>query len=76
MWYINLNFLNISGSAETISKNNGIIINDLAPLLFSHDLTDKFYKYQGSLTTPGCYESVTWFVMNSHPIITQDEVSI
>ena len=52
-----------------------IHIEDLAPLLVSPDVTDRFFKYKGSLTTPGCFESVTWFVMNSHPQITEKEVS-
>ena len=37
---------------------------------------DRFYTYEGSLTTPGCYESVTWIVLNSHPVITDDQVNV
>ena len=58
-----------------VTESAAIHIEDLAPLLVSPDVTDRFYKYKGSLTTPGCYESVTWFVMNNHPQITEKEVS-
>ncbi|XP_072019486.1 carbonic anhydrase 1-like [Amphiura filiformis] len=33
---------------------------------------DKFYRYRGSLTAPGCYESVTWTVFR-HPIEVSEE---
>jgi len=40
------------------------------------DETDKFWTYRGSLTTPPCYESVT-FVLFKEPIqISQDQVQI
>lgn len=58
-----------------VTQSAAIHIEDLAPLLVSPDVADRFYKYKGSLTTPGCYESVTWFVMNNHPQITEKEVS-
>ena len=58
-----------------VTQSAAIHIEDLAPVLVSPDVSDRFYKYKGSLTTPGCYESVTWFVMNSHPQITEKEVS-
>ena len=57
-----------------VTQSEGLHIEDLAPLLASPDVADRFYKYKGSLTTPGCYESVTWFVMNNHPQITEKEV--
>ena len=62
-------------SDHMVTQSASIHIEDLAPLLVSPDVADRFYKYKGSLTTPGCYESVTWFVMNNHPQITEKEVS-
>ncbi|KAJ7357679.1 Carbonic anhydrase- protein 10 [Desmophyllum pertusum] len=59
---------------HVVTQSAGIHIEDFAPLLVSPDVADRFYKYKGSLTTPGCYESVTWFVMNNHPQITEKEI--
>lgn len=38
--------------------------------------TDQFVTYEGSLTQPGCYESVTWLVLNKPLYITKQSVSI
>lgn len=69
-----LNNIVDENSKYVVTQSTAIHIEDLAPLLVSPDVTDRFYKYKGSLTTPGCYESVTWFVMNSHPQITEKEL--
>lgn len=37
--------------------------------------TDQFVTYEGSLTQPGCYESVTWLVLNRPLYISQQHVS-
>jgi len=69
-----LNSIVDENSSHMVTQSAAIHIEDLAPLLVSPDITDRFYKYKGSLTTPGCYESVTWFVMNNHPQITEKEL--
>ncbi|CAH3192411.1 unnamed protein product, partial [Porites evermanni] len=61
-------------SNYVVTQSAAIHIEDLAPLLVSPDVADRFFKYKGSLTTPGCYESVTWFVMNNHPQISELEI--
>lgn len=43
-------------------KNETTFIQSLEPLLFIPQDFSQYYTYQGSLTTPGCYESVQWFV--------------
>ncbi|KAI6654570.1 Carbonic anhydrase 1-like [Oopsacas minuta] len=35
-----------------------------------------FYVYQGSLTTPPCYESVTWFLSPLPLVITQEQLRV
>lgn len=45
-------------------KADNVTIDSLQPFLFlPHDIA-QFYTYKGSLTTPGCFESVQWFVFN------------
>lgn len=34
--------------------------------------TDQYVTYEGSLTIPGCYETVTWVLMNK-PIYIRDK---
>ena len=43
---------------------DNVTIDSLQPFLFLPHDTDQFYTYEGSLTTPGCFESVQWFVFN------------
>ncbi|KAG8038377.1 hypothetical protein G9C98_006704 [Cotesia typhae] len=35
-----------------------------------------FYRYSGSLTTPGCQESVVWYVMTEKLTISESQVKI
>lgn len=45
---------------------------DLNQLLPS---TEHYITYDGSLTYPGCYETVTWIILNKPAIISTDQVS-
>ncbi|OWF36341.1 carbonic anhydrase-like [Mizuhopecten yessoensis] len=47
---------------------------NLMTLLPSNNL-DKFYRYQGSLTTPGCFQSVTWTVFEEAIPISSFQMS-
>ncbi|XP_025088231.1 putative carbonic anhydrase-like protein 1 [Pomacea canaliculata] len=45
---------------------------DLNQLLPS---TEHYITYDGSLTYPGCYETVTWIILNKPAIISTDQLS-
>ena len=38
--------------------------------------TDRFYHYNGSLTTPPCSEAVQWVVFTNDSYISHDQVKI
>ena len=49
---------------KTQYKGDEVLLHSLEPFLFlPHDFA-QYYTYKGSLTTPGCFESVQWFVFN------------
>ena len=37
--------------------------------------TEDYMTYEGSMTRPGCHETITWIVMNKPVYITIDQVS-
>merc|ERR1712080_380968 len=43
--------------------------------LFPDDASTRFYTYPGSLTTPPCYESVTWFVADTYQTISTEQLA-
>ena len=49
---------------STHYKGDKAFIRSLKPLLFIPQDFQQYYTYKGSLTTPGCFESVQWFVFN------------
>lgn len=45
-------------------KYDNVTLDSLQPYSFLPFDIAQFYTYKGSLTTPGCFESVRWFVFN------------
>lgn len=55
---------------NTTAVINGLYLDELLPLN-----TLEFFKYDGSLTTPPCYQSVTWVVFPETIPISANQVS-
>ncbi|XP_075242259.1 uncharacterized protein LOC142337076 [Convolutriloba macropyga] len=64
------NLINKGGSTTDFSGN--LAISDLIPVYFI-DPMRKFYHYNGSLTTPPCYEVVNWYVFEEPIYVSQDQ---
>ena len=56
-------------------KSDTAFIPSLQPFLFLPHNFAAFYTYKGSLTTPGCYESVQWFLFNHTFKISHDQLA-
>ena len=56
-------------SAGNMAMVHHIDIEQLLPK------TDHYITYDGSLTQPGCYETVTWIIYNKPAIISREQVT-
>ena len=57
-----------------ISENlSGLSLASFIPSMGSK--TTEFFRYEGSLTTPGCYESVTWTVFRHSLAISEEQMA-
>ena len=55
--------------ADTEVELSTFTLNELLP-----SNTEKYYRYNGSLTTPPCYQSVIWTVFKEPATITEFQV--
>lgn len=80
--YVDGNFENTYYS-EVISKLAKIRyagqeteIKTINPLAMLPEDLDRYYRYQGSLTTPPCTENVLWTVFDSHIILSHNQIKL
>ncbi|VDM64222.1 unnamed protein product [Angiostrongylus costaricensis] len=61
-------------AASTIYKGQRVELIDLEPWRLL-PYTRNIISYEGSMTSPGCHETVTWIIVNQPIHITRDNVS-
>ncbi|KAF8386663.1 cah-5, partial [Pristionchus pacificus] len=77
-----LNIDNNSGPLSAVTKSINEVINagneteikEMRPRSLLPSVTDAFYRYEGSLTTPGCQEAVQWILLAEPVSITRDQL--
>ncbi|CEF61100.1 Alpha carbonic anhydrase domain-containing protein [Strongyloides ratti] len=63
--------LNVNSILE---KNMNVTITSHRPRNLLPKSVDSFYRYEGSLTTPGCNEAVVWTVLDNPIVISQNQI--
>uniref|UniRef100_A0AC34QN35 Carbonic anhydrase n=1 Tax=Panagrolaimus sp. JU765 TaxID=591449 RepID=A0AC34QN35_9BILA len=61
---------------NVVTFNSSIEIASFSPNDFFPQNTDAFYRYSGSLTTPGCNENVVWTVFTNPGNISTKQLSM
>lgn len=61
---------NINGTSAEFAIQEPFLLTDLLPTKYQ-----ALFTYEGSLTTPPCYEIVTWIVLRQPIFILRDLVS-
>ena len=67
VWLLNQNTSGFSGE-DTVP------LTDFAPGALFPSTQNLFYRYEGSLTTPPCYETVEWTVFQEYNTISERQV--
>uniref|UniRef100_K1QML6 Carbonic anhydrase n=1 Tax=Magallana gigas TaxID=29159 RepID=K1QML6_MAGGI len=60
---------------QVTEYNQRTIVTGIRPIDMLPNDTSMYYHYAGSLTTPPCYESVSWYIMHEGIKITQDQIN-
>lgn len=68
---LNIAMSGASGAGNTTAVPAPFSLETIVPA----DLS-KYYRYKGSLTTPGCYESVVWTVFEEPIRISKDQATL
>ncbi|XP_038592481.1 carbonic anhydrase XVb [Micropterus salmoides] len=72
-WHTLTSYLaNITHSGENVLMATGLSLDDL---LVGVDRT-RYYRYHGSLTTPGCHEAVVWTVFKDSIKVSKDLINL
>ena len=59
----------LQNANEKVTANSGFTLENFLPLD-----TSAFYRYEGSLTTPGCFEIVTWSVLEETQTVSEKQL--
>ncbi|XP_015114974.1 putative carbonic anhydrase 3 isoform X3 [Diachasma alloeum] len=62
--------------AHWIGPSTAEIQHKIIPQLLLPKDTTSFYRYEGSLTTPGCQETVTWFIFTEKLTVSLNQLSV
>lgn len=73
-WLPNLFHFLPNFTRKNICLDQRTIVTGIRPIDMLPNDTSMYYHYAGSLTTPPCYESVSWYIMHEGIKITQDQV--
>lgn len=60
---------NVRTQNQVTTLGDGVVLEDFLP-----DDTNKFFRYNGSLTTPGCNEIVVWTIFKERTAISQEQM--
>ena len=61
------------GNEASLENETMINLGEIMPINFPDRMTN-FFRYAGSLTTPGCFETVQWTVFRDPLFITTSQV--
>lgn len=63
-------------TSNWVGPNTASIQSKVVPALLLPKDRTTFYRYEGSLTTPGCQESVIWTVLTEKLTVSESQVTI
>ena len=62
-------------SSVVVAEEFGFLLETLVPSMKDLKKSERVFIYDGSLSTPGCYESVVWIVYDEHPFVSNKQVN-